>query len=152
LSTTALTVRIATSKDLPAILRLEKESALAAHWSVRGYQAIFDCTSPERICLVGDVQGELGAFLVARFEPDICELENIVVATRDRGRGIASQLLEQLIAVARARQIKQLLLEVRESNVAARALYGKFGFQQNGCRENYYGNPTENAILYALSL
>ena len=44
------------------------------------------------------------------------------------------------------------VLEVRESNTPAIALYERFGFQQVGFRKNYYEHPTEGAKLYSLRL
>ena len=76
----------------------------------------------------------------------------MVTAAGDRRRGIGSQLLKELIAIARERKLQTIFLEVRESNVAARALYCKFGFEESGRRKNYYANPTEDAVLYTLNL
>ena len=42
-----------------------------------------------------------------------------------------------------------VLLEVRESNAAARAVYEASGFSQVGRRRAYYGDLVEDAILYA---
>jgi len=95
---------------------------------------------------------EVQAFLIARFGTAECELENLVVAAVHRRRGFGSQLLQSLIATAQQRNIERILLEVRESNEAARALYGKFGFRSDGKRKAYYTRPTEDAILLALSL
>jgi ribosomal-protein-alanine N-acetyltransferase len=41
-----------------------------------------------------------------------------------------------------------VILEVRESNIAAINLYKSVGFSQYGKRENYYKN--EDAILFEL--
>ena len=43
---------------------------------------------------------------------------------------------------------RTILLEVRESNSAARKLYEKCGFVQSGRRQRYYKQPEEDAILY----
>ena len=45
-------------------------------------------------------------------------------------------------------------LEVRSSNVAARALYGSLGFSETGSRPKYYATPDdrEDAILMTLTL
>jgi ribosomal-protein-alanine N-acetyltransferase len=43
-----------------------------------------------------------------------------------------------------------LLLEVRESNAAARALYTNHGLREVGRRRGYYRDPVEEAVLYAL--
>ena len=41
-------------------------------------------------------------------------------------------------------------LEVRPSNLAARALYGSLGFTETGVRPRYYGD--EDALLMTLDL
>ena len=43
-----------------------------------------------------------------------------------------------------------LLLEVRVSNAAARALYERYGFRETGRRTAYYRDPEESAVLYTL--
>ena len=45
-----------------------------------------------------------------------------------------------------------LTLEVRESNVPARRLYGKFGFSEAGRRRGFYSDPKEDALLLTLTL
>ena len=40
-----------------------------------------------------------------------------------------------------------LMLEVRQSNAPAIALYEQLGFVQVGLRKNYYRNPKENALI-----
>lgn len=51
-----------------------------------------------------------------------------------RGRGIGSRLLRAAIARCRRRGIEKIELQVMASNRAARALYRKFGFRQEGRR------------------
>ena len=84
------------------------------HWSEQSYRSVFDPVAPERILWVIEDNGELQAFLAARFSAADCE--------------------------------------VRESNQAARALYVKLGFQENGRRRGYYPQPQEDAILLTLRL
>jgi ribosomal-protein-alanine N-acetyltransferase len=57
-----------------------------------------------------------------------------------------------LLDQVRARGGREILLEVRDSNVAARRLYEGAGFQENGRRPAYYRNPDEDAVLYELHL
>jgi [ribosomal protein S18]-alanine N-acetyltransferase len=45
---------------------------------------------------------------------------------------------------------KRVYLEVRPSNLAARALYGSLGFAETGVRPRYYGD--EDALLMTLDL
>ncbi len=122
------------------------------HWSEHIYQKIFQSETPERKLWVVYESGELKGFLVARFDTGECELENLVVAAPQRRRGVASQLMHALVAIGRERQLKRVLLEVRESNYAGRALYQRFGFRANGRRRGYYSQPPEDALLLVLAL
>ena len=93
-------------------------------------------------------EGAIRAFLGARFTAAECELENLVVADAHRRRGFGLQLVQSLITAARQRNVERVLLEVRESNVPARALYQKVGFELNGRRKAYYSHPEEDALLF----
>jgi ribosomal-protein-alanine acetyltransferase len=145
-------IRHAMPEDLYAVLELERQAPELAHWSEQAYRAAFEPGAPDRVLLVSEIEGNPQAFLIARFTATECELENIVVAPENRRRGIAWQLLESLIRSARQRGAEKILLEVRESNAAARSLYRKVGFKETGRRKIYYNNPTEDAIVYTLSL
>jgi ribosomal protein S18 acetylase RimI-like enzyme len=55
-------------------------------------------------------------------------VHDAVVLPSHRGRGIAAQLFGEVEAIARERGACKLTLEVLSGNHAARALYGKLGF------------------------
>ena len=65
-------------------------------------------------------------------------------------RGIGTKLVGALISRARSEAAAAILLEVRESNLAARGLYERQGFREVGRRRGYYADPVEDAILYSL--
>jgi ribosomal protein S18 acetylase RimI-like enzyme len=56
----------------------------------------------------------------------------MAVAPDWRGRGVGSALLTESIRWARAMGVEKLALSVYPDNEAALALYGKFGFRQEG--------------------
>ena len=153
----AAIIRQATINDVPAIISLERASQFASHWSEDAYRTAFAPGAPARVVLVcedenADRENRLRGFLLARIGGEECELENIVVAAEFQRRGIGTQLMQGLIQAAREHRALQILLEVRESNAAARSLYGKFAFEITNRRQCYYHNPTEDALLYALEL
>jgi ribosomal-protein-alanine N-acetyltransferase len=96
--------------------------------------------------------GRILAFLVAHGIDQEWELENIVVAEESRRHGMGARLINELIDLARANHGRRMFLEVRESNYVARALYRKMGFAETGSRVDYYSDPSEDAIVYRLSL
>lgn len=147
------TVRPATPDDISEIMRLEQATPSAAHWTKDAYEAIWRDEAPARIALVAEsVDRKLSGFVVARLAADECELENIVVEQRETRLGIGSALIQELSRETRIRGGCCIVLEVRESNRPARALYEKLGFQREGERAAYYSDPVENAILYSLAL
>ena len=50
------------------------------------------------------------------------------------------------------RGVRTAFLEVRESNSAARALYGSRGFTEIDRRRNYYRRPVEDALVMRRTL
>lgn len=153
-----LFLRLANPDDIPQILELERSAHTAAHWNSAQYRAVIESTGVAGGGFVlviaeagGDGQSLIG-FLVARNLGPEWELENIVVAEGTRRQGSGERLLKEMIASAGKAGAEAIFLEVRESNVAARALYQKTGFRENSRRANYYAGPVEDAILCRLDL
>lgn len=72
---------------------------------------------------------------------DKVEILNLIVNPEHRNQKIASLLLDYLFSETN----KSVILEVRESNIAAITLYTKFNFIEIARRERYYEN--EDAII-----
>ena len=137
-------VRPATEPDLAALDEIEKAS-FADHWAARGFL--------EYSCLVAEIKEEIAGFLVSREifagscqAPPEREILNLAVAPRFRRQGIAALLLGHALNHGAI-----FYLEVRESNAAARALYGKFGFREISRRTGYYRHPPETAIVMRMN-
>jgi ribosomal-protein-alanine N-acetyltransferase len=145
-----VTIRTATLNDVPAILAMERQALLAAHWSPEQYSKLVD--SDSGIVLVAEEMGKLCGFVGAKAVAGEWEIENVVVAAEFLRRGVASELMRGLIQHARSEAASVIRLEVRDSNLPARALYLKHGFLEAGRRRNYYQSPAEDAILYSLRL
>jgi len=148
-------IRSAILSDVPQMLHLERQAAKAAHWSVEQYEALFLPDVPPRTVLVATEQlsdKAVVGFLVALCISDEWEIESVVVDESVRRRGIGLSLVRDVIGRATAAGAGALILEVRESNTAARQLYEKNGFIQESRRADYYQGPLEHAVLYRLPL
>ena len=80
------------------------------------------------------------------------EMVDLRVLASERRQGLGRQLLwASLTALG---DVGAVELEVRSSNVAARALYESLGFSETGLRPKYYATPDgrEDAILMTLTL
>jgi len=147
-------IRQATPEDIPHIRALECESETAAHWAEREYSALFSPDAPRRVALVArsDTGAELQGFAIARCLSQDWEIENVVVAPERRRLGIGSALVAEVVQRARIGGATSVLLEVRESNVAALRLYETLGFSPIGRRPGYYREPLEAALLLKISI
>ncbi len=67
-----------------------------------------------------------------------------------RRLGLGEKLLVGLVAAAKGAGARSVTLEVRVSNVAAQALYAKWGFLTVGRRRGYYRDNGEDALLLTL--
>jgi ribosomal protein S18 acetylase RimI-like enzyme len=133
-----LLLRPAAQEDLGAIARIQVASPEASQWEPHSYLAL-DCT----IAYLRDTK-EAAGFVVSRaVAPGEREILNLAVEPSMRRRGVARRLLEDVLG----REEGTWFLEVRESNVAAIALYQALGFRLMGLRKNYYSGPSEAGIV-----
>lgn len=72
---------------------------------------------------------------------DTVEILNLIVVKERRKQSIASLMIKELINTNN----KRMILEVRESNIAAIKLYQKFDFNIINIRNKYYEN--ENGVV-----
>jgi len=142
----AVAIRSAALNDVPAILALEQRAASTAHWNSAAYAELVNAG----VVLVAEQTGKVCGFVCAKSVASEWEIENVVVAVEFLRRGVATELMRGLIQLAQSEAASVIWLEVRESNLPARALYVKHGFRETGRRRCYYNAPAEDAILYAL--
>jgi [ribosomal protein S18]-alanine N-acetyltransferase len=153
-------IRSAAENDVPAILAMERNTPNAAHWTSEQYNQLVG----SGVVLVAEYatehtpaprkqreeRGTPCGFVCAKAVAGEWEIENVVVAGEFLRRGVANDLLRELIRRAESAAASAILLEVRESNRPARRLYEKRGLREVGRRRAYYSDPVEDAILYAL--
>ena len=139
-------IRSAALNDVPAILTIEQQAPNAAHWTAEQYKKLVG----SGIVLVAEEAAELCGFICSNVVAGEWEIESVVVAAEFLRRGIANELVRNLVQRAENEAASAILLEVRESNLPARRLYEKHGFREVGRRGVYYRDPVEDAILYAL--
>jgi ribosomal-protein-alanine N-acetyltransferase len=74
-------------------------------------------------------------------------VQNIAVRRGAQRRGIGRLLLEDLLAEAGRRGIKQTLLEVAVDNAPAQHLYASYDFEPVGIRRGYYQPSNTDALV-----
>mgnify|MGYP000338174186 FL=1 len=90
-----------------------------------------------------EIVGYIGMYVFGE-EADI---SNVAVSLKHRRKHIAQNMLDYIFDWSQNKKIKNLTLEVRETNVPAIKLYEKNGFKEAGIRKDYYEKPKENAVI-----
>ncbi len=96
---------------------------------------------------VAVVEAAVAGYVIAHYAADEGEILNLGVAPAQRRQGVGRALVEAVMATLQDRGVKELYLEVRESNAVARYLYETMGFTEAGRRAKYYHRPIEDAII-----
>lgn len=96
----------------------------------------------------------LVAYAVVMIALDEAHLLNLTVAPHCQRFGFGWRMLEAMAENARSYGARTMLLEVRPSNGAAQAMYGRYGFVRIGTRRGYYParDGREDAIVMRVSL
>ncbi len=148
-------VRPMTDADLDRVLAIASSLRQAPQWPRDVYEAaLYPASTPRRIALVAEDAGSatVVGFAAAVVVPTEAELETIVVAAEFQRKGIGRRLWRELAEILRPQGVTKVLLEVRDSNLAAKQLYGSLGFAEAGRRVGYYTDPIEDAVTMHLSL
>ena len=91
------------------------------------------------------IENKVCGYLIILDSIDVYEILAIATIEEYRNKGIAQKLLNKI-------KIKNIFLEVRESNQTAINFYKKNNFKEISIRKNYYSEPTENAIIMKLEV
>jgi ribosomal-protein-alanine N-acetyltransferase len=144
-----LTRRAMTVNDLGAVMAVEA-GAYSHPWT-RGNFVDSLASGYLAEVVTGDDAG-LVAYFVAMAGVGELHLLNITVATAWQGQGHGSALLRAVQGHAAALGLQSLWLEVRQTNLRARALYRRRGFAEVGVRKGYYPAAVqrEDAVVMTL--
>lgn len=83
-------------------------------------------------------QRGLAGFILSRIAAGEAEILSVAVAPDLRGRGLARALLDLHLRRLAGLGVRQVFLEVDETNTPARRLYARKGFGEVGRREAYF--------------
>ena len=142
-------IRPASPADVARLAALER-ICFSDPWSPAGLREMI--AAAHTIGLVAEAADTIIGYAIARYAADSGEILNLAVAPEHRREGVAAHLIDALLEGLRSREVREVYLEVRESNGPARALYKDKGFTVAGMRRAYYRYPTEDAFVLRLPL
>jgi [ribosomal protein S18]-alanine N-acetyltransferase len=98
----------------------------------------------------GNPKVEILGFVGLWFMASEIHIINLAVHPGYRHQGIGELLLINAIDLSVDLKAILITLEVRVTNLAAQALYSKYGFSERGVRRAYYLNDREDAAIMTL--
>jgi ribosomal-protein-alanine N-acetyltransferase len=140
-------IRPAVAADIEAVTALEAACQGVDAWSAWLVRDGIEGGLPTVRYLVADVDGLVAGYAVASFAGDIAELQRIGVTSAMRRTGVATALLDEVVAQAPGTGANRMLLEVRENNTGALAFYADRGFVEIDRRPRYYRDGTTAVVL-----
>jgi ribosomal-protein-alanine N-acetyltransferase len=146
----ALQFRPMLESDIKAVHAVET-AAYEFPWSRVIFQ---DCLRVGYCCWVMERDRVVAGYGVMAVAVGESHILNLCVHPVAQNLGLGRSLLDYLLDVARRHKADCAYLEVRPSNIPARRLYARAGFEEVGMRRNYYPARLgrEDAIIMAKSL
>lgn len=138
------------------ILRIQKETDLSI-WSKKDYlgelereDSIFKIalSADDKVVGFALVRLLFGNSILENTSFDSSEILNIAVCLSFQKQSIGQLIFNEILRELKKKNIKEIWLEVRESNAKAIGFYRKNNFELQFERKNYYQDPTENALIF----
>jgi len=142
-----LTFRQMALEDISAVIQLENE-VYQFPWTDRIFK---DCIRVGYDCWLAHLGNTIVAHAVISIAAGESHILNLSVTRDHQGKGIGKQFIQFLLNIARNKRAQIMMLEVRPSNIRAINCYSSAGFNEIGCRKDYYPAPNgkEDALLFA---
>jgi len=139
-----------TAQDLDIVIAIE-ESIYPHPWTPGNFS---DSLAAGYHCWIVEYGVQIAGYAVVAIAAGEAHLLNLSVSSPFQRRGMGRELLAFALKLARDYGAARVLLEVRPSNAAARALYAGAGFAEIGVRKRYYpaGEGREDAIVLERTL
>lgn len=136
-------------EDSAAVAEMEQQ-IFSDPWSEKSVMETVQ--QKQSVCFAAEKEGHILGYLLVYHAADEAEIARIAVQKEARRQGAAGKLMQALEHYCEEHKMEKLLLDVRESNEAARSFYTKNGFVEDGIRQGFYTNPSEDAVLMSRQL
>lgn len=136
-------------RDMAEVLDIERASFEFA-WT----EEDFLCCLRQRNCIgmVAEQDNEILGFMIYELHKSRLRILNFAVTPQARRQGVGRQMVRRLIDKLSQQRRKQIVLDVRETNLTAQIFFRSQGFRAVGVQRNYYEDTDEDAysLVYRL--
>jgi len=131
-------------RDMPEVLDIETLS-FEFPWSEEDF---IRCLR-QRNCIgmVAEYDDQVVGFMIYELHKNRLHILNFAVHEAFQRHGVGKQMVEKLIGKLSAKRRTRVLLEVRETNLAAQVFFRNLGFRAVSVLRDFYEDTTEDAYL-----
>lgn len=129
-------------RDMEEVLEIER-SSFEFPWT----EEDFLCCLRQRNCIgmVAEHEGQIVGFMVYELHKSKLRILNFAVAKSARRRHVGTQMVQRLIDKLSQQRRQEIILEVRETNLAAQLFFRNQSFRAVCVLRNHYDDTTEDA-------
>ena len=139
-----LRIRWMIRRDFDEVVAIEKES-FEFPWSEQDFVRCL--RQRNAIGMVAEYEERVVGFMIYELHKNRIRVLNFAVAPDCRRRGVGSRMVAELTAKFSAERRNHLVLEVRETNVAAQQFFKECGFRAVSVLRAFYDDTPEDAYL-----
>lgn len=97
--------------------------------------------------MVAEYDDRVVGFMIYELHKNQLRVLNFAVRPDIRRAGIGSQMIQKLIGKLTPQRRDRIMLEVRETNLAAQLFFRRAGFRAVSVLRDYYDDTTEDAYV-----
>jgi [ribosomal protein S18]-alanine N-acetyltransferase len=129
-------------RDMEEVLAIERDSFQFA-WT----EEEFLCCLRQRNCIgtVAELDHRIVGFMIYELHKSMLRILNFAVGKEFRRCGIGSQMVQRLVDKLSQQRRREIVLEVRETNLPAQLFFAKGGFRAVTVLRNHYEDTCEDA-------
>ena len=137
-------VRWMIRRDMTEVLAIENES-FEFPWCEEDF---IRCLR-QRNCIgmVAEHEGRVVGFMIYELHKNRLHVLNLAVGSRHRRTGVGAQMVQKLAGKLSNQRRSRILLEVRETNLAAQLFFRASGFRAVSVLREFYEDTPEDAYL-----
>ncbi len=137
-------VRWMIRRDMPEVVAIERES-FEFSWS----EEDFTHCLRQRNCIgmVAEMADSVVAFMIYELHRTKLHMLNFAVLRSHRRLGIGTRMMDKIVAKLTPDRRGRIVLEVRETNLAAQLFFRRLGFRATTVLKDFYQDSTEDAYM-----
>lgn len=136
-------------RDMDEVLQIEG-SSFQYPWT----EEEFLCCLRQRNCIgtVAELDQRIVGYMIYELHKSMLRIINFAVAPDVRRHGIGRQMVERLVDKLHQQRRREIVLEVRETNVPAQLFFGNNGFRAITVLRGHFDDTMEDAYYMRFSL